>query len=62
MKNPLLFLLSFSVTIAALILLSGCAVESPKFYVPIGSTGYSAYGYAGVGLAQIDPDSPSLGK
>lgn len=32
--------------------LSGCAVESPKAYVQIPHTPYSAYVYAGVGISE----------
>ncbi len=36
--------------------LTGCAIESPKAYFPLGNTGYAGYLYAGGGIAVIDPD------
>jgi hypothetical protein len=39
--------------------LSGCALETPKVYAKIPNTPYSAYVYAGGGIADTEsPDAP----
>lgn len=48
-----------AIVIVAFLALGGCAIETPKFYVKIPNTGYSAYGYAGGGIA-VDPDADTL--
>lgn len=46
------------VLIAALcllpVLLTGCAVETPKAYVKLGDSGYSAYVYGGAGISKTE--------
>lgn len=43
----------------AILALSGCALETPKAYVALGNTGYSAYVYGGFGVARMDnTDAP----
>jgi len=43
-----------TIAFLAILALSGCALETPKAYIPIGKTGYSAYVYGGFGVAQME--------
>lgn len=42
------------IAVLSLLALSGCAIETPKAYIPIGKTGYSAYVYGGFGVSETD--------
>jgi hypothetical protein len=47
--------------IGAFLALGGCAVETPRLYVQIPKTPYSAYVYGGAGIAAT-PDATPAGN